>query len=164
MADPLVGKLALVRRIASADHGLGVLVTLGGDGRPQVSLVNAGLLPHPLSGQPCVGLVSRGDAVKLRNLRRQPQATIVFRSGWEWVAVEGACELAGPDDSLPGLAPEQLPQLLRDIFHAAGGRHPDLEEYDRVMAAERRAAVLLGPTRIITNPRRSEREEPTDSG
>ena len=154
MSDPLADRLALVRRIAGADHGLAVVVTIGANGLPQVSLVNAGVMPHPLGGQPCVALVSRGDAVKLRNLRRRPRATIVFRAGWEWVSVEGPCELAGPDDPLPGLVPERIPQLLRDIYHAAGGQHPDLDEYDRVMATERRAAVLIAPTKIVTNPRR----------
>ncbi|MDP8949815.1 MAG: hypothetical protein M3N00_06170 [Actinomycetota bacterium] len=38
--------------------------------------------------------------------------------------------------------------LLRDIFSAAGGTHEDFGEYDRVMAAERRAAVLVRPTRL----------------
>ena len=156
MTDSLVERLALVHRIASADHWLGVLVTLGTNGQPQVSVVNAGLMPHPLTGQPCVALVARGDAAKLRNLRRRPRATIVFRAGWEWVSVEGPTELAGPDDPLPSLPPEQIPQLLRDIFHASGGQHPDLDEYDRVMAAERRTAVLIEPTKIVTNPRRSE--------
>ena len=154
MTDSLTDRLALVRRIASADHWLGVLVTLGADGQPQVSVVNAGLMPHPITGRPRVALVSRGDAVKLRNLRQRPHATIVFRAGWEWVAVAGPCELAGPDNPLPGLASEQIRQLLRDIFHAAGGQHPDLEEYDRVMAAERRAALLIEPAKIVTNPRR----------
>ena len=146
--------LALVRKIASADHWLGVLVTTDPAGAPQVSVVNAGILPHPLTGEPCVALVAAGRTAKLRNLRRRASATIVFRAGWEWVAVEGPCELAGPDDPLVGLAPEWLPQLLRDIFHAAGGSHPDLDEYDRVMAAERRTAVLIAPERFVTNPRR----------
>ena len=146
--------LTLVRKIASADHWLGVLVTSDPVGAPQVSLVNAGILPHPVTGRPCLALVAVGRSAKLRNLRRRASATIVFRAGWEWVAVEGPCELAGPDDPLPGLAPERLPQLLRDIFHAAGGSHPDLDEYDRVMAAERRTAVLIAPERFVTNPRR----------
>jgi hypothetical protein len=51
--------------------------------------------------------------------------------------------LAGPDDELPGLASEQVPQLLRDVFTAAGGTHDDWDEYDRTMAAERRTAVLV---------------------
>jgi hypothetical protein len=34
------------------------------------------------------------------------------------------------------------------IFSAAGGTHEDFDEYDRVMAAERRLAVLVRPTRL----------------
>jgi PPOX class probable F420-dependent enzyme len=144
--------LALVRRIAAADHFLAVLVTVDAAGAPQVSLVNAGVLPHPVSARPCIGLVAMGGTAKLRNLRRRPHATVVFRAGWEWVAVAGPCQLAGPDDPLHGLPDAGLPALLRDIYHAAGGRHPDLDEYDRVMAVERRTAVLVEPARITTNP------------
>ena len=39
-------------------------------------------------------------------------------------------------------------QLIRDVFISAGGTHQDWDEYDRVMAAERRAAVFIHPTRI----------------
>ena len=42
--------------------------------------------------------------------------------------------------------------LLRDIFRAAGGSHEDWDEYDRVTAAERRAAVLITPGQVYTNP------------
>jgi hypothetical protein len=42
--------------------------------------------------------------------------------------------------------------LLRDIFKAAGGRHDDWDDYDRTMAEERRAAVLISPQRIYSNP------------
>ncbi len=152
--------LALVRQIGGADRWLGVLVTAH-DGRPQVSVVNAGVLPHPVSGAPCVALVARGRTAKLRNLRRQPRATIVFRAGWEWVSVEGPVELAGPDDPLPGLASDRIPRLLREIYHAAGGEHPDLDEYDRAMRADRRTAVLIVPTRITSNPPGTEHKEHT---
>ena len=37
---------------------------------------------------------------------------------------------------------------LREIFTAAGGTHEDWDEYDRVMLAERRTAVLVTPTRV----------------
>jgi PPOX class probable F420-dependent enzyme len=144
--------LELVNRLGGAEHGLAVVVTLRRDGEPSVSVVNAGVLPHPLTGKPVVGFVAQGGTAKLANLRRQPRATLVFRAGWEWVAVSGGVDLAGPDDELPGLASDGLPGLLRDIFHAAGGTHEDLDEYDRVMAAERRAAVLLRPERFATNP------------
>ena len=41
--------------------------------------------------------------------------------------------------------------LLRDIYTAAGGTHDDWDEYDRVMADERRVAVLVTPERTYGN-------------
>jgi hypothetical protein len=67
--------------------------------------------------------------------------------------VEGEVELAGPDDPQTWLDHEGLRLLLRAIFSAAGGEHDDWDEYDRVMRAERRAAVLITPERVYTNPR-----------
>jgi hypothetical protein len=51
-------------------------------------------------------------------------------------------------------------QLVRHIYAAAGGVHPDLAEYDRAMVADRRAAVLLTPARFTTNPPGTDHEEP----
>ncbi len=76
---------------------------------------------------------------------------MVFRAGWEWVAVDGPARLIGPDEVPDGMAADQLPQLLRDVFRAAGGTHEDWAEYDRVMAAERRTAVLIEPERLASN-------------
>jgi PPOX class probable F420-dependent enzyme len=144
--------LQLVARLGGAEHGLAVVVTVRRDGEPSTSVVNAGVLSHPLTGEPVVGFVAQGGTAKLANLRRHPRATLVFRAGWEWVAVAGAVDLAGPDDALSGFDAGAVPRLLREVFHAAGGSHDDLEEYDRVMAAERRAAVLVRPERFTTNP------------
>ena len=152
MALTLSTGLDLVRKRGAADRWLAVLVTLRPDGEPSTSVVNAGVLPHPVSGAPRIAFVSRGGTAKLANLRRHPRATLVFRAGWEWVSVAGPVELAGPDDPLPGLAPADLPGLLRDVFHAAGGTHDDLAEYDAVMAREHRTAVLVTPERFATNP------------
>lgn len=87
-------------------------------------------------------------AVKLGNLRGRPQVTATFRQGWQWATVEGWAELAGPDDPQPWLTADGLRHLLRDAFTAAGGSHDDWDEYDRVMAQERRTAVLVTPTRV----------------
>jgi hypothetical protein len=97
-----------------------------------------------------VGFVARGYAKKLPNLRARPRVTVVFRSGWEWVAVEGRIDIAGPDDTAL-VAADAVPALLRAVFTAAGGTHDDWDEYDRVMAAERRTAVLVHPDRITSN-------------
>jgi hypothetical protein len=53
---------------------------------------------------------------------------------------------------MPGIDAGRLRLLLREIFTAAGGTHDDWDTYDSVMAGERRAAVLLSPQRVYTNP------------
>ena len=137
---------------AKAGH-LAVLTTSRGDGSIQASLVSAGLLAHPLTDRQVLGLVAIGGSVKLRNLRHRSGATAIFHSGWEWVALEGGVSLIGPDDTLEGFNPSRLPQLLRDVFIAAGGTHDDWPTYDRVMAEERRTAVFIEPARVYGNRR-----------
>lgn len=137
-----------VRAMVGAEHGLAVVATVRADGTAQASVVNAGVLDHPTGGGPVVAFVARSSTRKLANLRERPAATVVFRAGWRWLAVEGPAELAGPDDPLAGLDPAALPGLLRDVFTAAGGTHEDWAEYDRVMAEERRTAVLVRPERV----------------
>src|SRR5262249_51203851 len=132
-----------VRRLGQPEHGLVVVAVARPDGTVNTSVVNAGVLADPVTGEDVIGFVVRGDARKLRYLRSNPRAAVTFRSGWQWVTVEGPVRLAGPDDELPGLAPDQVPQLLREVFTSAGGTHDDWDEYDRVMAAERRTAVLV---------------------
>jgi PPOX class probable F420-dependent enzyme len=134
------------------EHGLCVVTTLRGDGSAQSSVVNAGVLPHPLTGEQVVGLVAIGGARKLANLRADPRVTVVARAGWQWATVEGDAEIIGPDDPHPDVDAERLRTMLRDIFRSAGGTHDDWDTYDRVMAEERRAAVLVAPRRTYTNP------------
>jgi PPOX class probable F420-dependent enzyme len=137
--------------LAAADSGLAVISTVRADGTVQASLVNVGLLPHPAGGQPSLGFTTYGK-VKLANLRARPPLAITFRNGWQWATVEGRAELAGPDDTQPWLADDdQLRLLLRKVFTVAGGTHDNWDEYDRVMADERRAVVLVEPTRVYSN-------------
>ena len=139
--------LDLVKRLGAGDHGLVVIAVARPSGTVHTSVVNAGVLDDPDSGQPCVGFVARGDAKKLDHIRRSGRVSVVFRSGWEWASVEGPARIIGPGDR----DADELRQLLRDVFTAAGGTHDDWDEYDRVMAAERRAAVLVQPERINGN-------------
>ncbi|OBA79070.1 pyridoxamine 5'-phosphate oxidase [Mycobacterium sp. 1164966.3] len=137
--------------LAAGESGLAVVSTVRADGTVQASLVNVGLLAHPRSGQPALGFTTYGK-VKLANLRARPRLAVTFRNGWQWATVEGRAELVGPDDPQPWLAePDQLRLLLREVFTAAGGTHDDWPEYDRVMAQERRAVVLIEPTRVYSN-------------
>ena len=138
-------------RLVTLDHGLCVVSTLRADTTIQSSVVNAGVISHPLSGRPVVALVARGQSRKLANLRARPRAAVVVRSGWQWAAAEGPAELAGPDDPFGGMDADRIRLLLREIFTAAGGTHDDWDTYDRVMADERRTAVLLHPDRVYSN-------------
>lgn len=143
--------LADFTRLTAGDHGLCVVSTLRADNTIQSSLVNAGVLPHPDTGAEVIGMVVRGGTRKLDNLRLRPRMTVVVRVGWEWAAAEGPVIVVGPDDPVPGFDTERLRILLRDVFGAAGGTHEDWDEYDRVMATERRAVVLVVPDRVYGN-------------
>jgi PPOX class probable F420-dependent enzyme len=138
-------------QVSAADGGLCVVSTLRRNGTMQASVVNAGVLRHPATGKPAVAFVAAGGTRKLDNLRKRPAITVVARSGFQWVAVEGTADLLGPDDPSDAFDGEGLRQLLRDIFSAAGGTHDDWSTYDWVMAEERRAAVLVTPARVYTN-------------
>ncbi|MGH9009980.1 MAG: pyridoxamine 5'-phosphate oxidase, partial [Acidimicrobiia bacterium] len=61
-------QLELVRRLAAADKGLAVVSTTRPDGTVHSSLVNAGVFDHPLTKEPTVAFVARGDTYKLRVL------------------------------------------------------------------------------------------------
>jgi PPOX class probable F420-dependent enzyme len=142
-----------IRRLVALDHGLASLSTLRADGGVHATLVNAGVIDHPVDGEPVAAFVARPSTRKLANLLARPTATLHWRAGWAWVAAEGTVEVAGPDQVLGGFDTTDLPELLRTIYAAAGGGdHADWADYDRVMATERRVAVLLRPRRIYVNP------------
>jgi PPOX class probable F420-dependent enzyme len=145
-------QLSDLTALSAPESGLVIVATSRADGSIQSSLVNAGPIPHPVTGAEVLAYVTYGRT-KLANLRRRPWTTITARAGWRWAAVEGTVEIAGPDDPLPGVDPEAIPKLLRDIFVAAGGSHDDWDEYDATMVRDRRAAVLVTPTRLYSNGR-----------
>jgi PPOX class probable F420-dependent enzyme len=145
--------------LARDEHGLVIVATLRGDGTIQSSLVNAGIVPHPVTGESTLAFVTNGP-VKLANLRARPQVTATFRNGWQWAAVEGHAELAGPDDPQPWPGPERLRLLLREIFSAADGEHDDWDACDRAMAGERRPAALVRPDRVYASQEHGHEDVP----
>lgn len=132
------------------EQGLAVVSTLRADQTIQSSLVNAGVLAHPVTGAAVLAFVTYGR-VKLANLRVRPQVAVTFRGGWQWATVEGNAELIGPDDVHPVVDAERLRTLLREVFTAAGGTHDYWDDYDRVMLEQRRTAVLVAPTRVYSS-------------
>jgi PPOX class probable F420-dependent enzyme len=147
-----VAALEDVRTLIALDHGLASVTTVRPDGSLQSTVVNAGVVAHPGDGRKVAAFVARGGTHKIAHLRNDPRTTLSWRAGWAWVTVEGSAELCGPDDPLPGVDDERRRILLREIFAAAGGTHEDWAEYDRIVAAERRVAVLVTPARIYQNP------------
>jgi PPOX class probable F420-dependent enzyme len=141
-----------VGALAAKEHGLMVVSTLRADGTIQASLVNGGVMRHPLTDQPVLAFVTYGK-VKLANLRARPHLAVTARSGWAWATVEGSPVLIGPDDPYPDIDADRLRLLLREVFLAAGGSHNNWDEYDRVMAEEHRTVVLVEPTKVYSNPR-----------
>jgi PPOX class probable F420-dependent enzyme len=137
-------------KVARQDRYLAVVSTLRSDDTMQSSVVNAGVLAHPVGGSEVVGFVTYGR-VKLANLRARPQVSVTFRAGWKWATVEGWAELIGPDDRHPDIDADALRLLLRDVFRAAGGEHDDWDSYDRTMVEQGRTVVLVDVARVYSN-------------
>jgi len=109
----------------------GVLATERADGRPQLSPVSAGVLGDT------VVISSRHTAMKVKNLRRRPYASLcVFpdRFFGTWVQVEGPVEVVSLPDAM-----EQLVEYYRTV----AGEHPDWQEYRSAMESEKRVMVRL---------------------
>jgi PPOX class probable F420-dependent enzyme len=85
---------------------------------------------------------TRETAVKVRNLRRDPRATLcVMNDGFygRWLLVEGDATVV----SLPE-AMEPLVSYYRDI----SGEHPDWDGYRAAMERERRVIVRITLDRV----------------
>jgi PPOX class probable F420-dependent enzyme len=120
-----------------ADHRWGVLATIKGDGRPQLS--NIGYAYDRAAG--VVRISVTADRAKTRNLQRDPRASLHVTSAdfWTWVVVEGTADLtpvaADPHDGTV----EELVTYYRGV----NGEHPDWDEYRQAMVADRRLVVRL---------------------
>ena len=117
-----------------------VVTTFRRSGAAQMSIVSGG----PYKGT--MAFVVRGDTAKLATLRRDPRCSaLTAADNWRgYVVVAGMAMVQGWDNT----DPEELRIMLREVYMAAGGRHSDFEEYDRVMKAERRAVVMVSPDHV----------------
>jgi len=113
-----------------------VLATVRGDGRPQLSPVTCGL---DQAGR--VIISTRETAVKTRNLRRNPLASLcVFTDAFfgRWVQVEGSAEVV----SLP-----EAMEFLVEYYRLVSGEHPDWDDYRDAMVRDRRCLIRIEITR-----------------
>ena len=83
---------------------------------------------------------SRETAIKVKNLRRDPRASLcVLNDEWygQWVLVDGRAAIVSLPEAMEGLV---------EYYRRVAGEHPDWDDYRRAMVADRRLLVLLRPT------------------
>ncbi len=124
---------SLLERIGST--GLGVLVTLKRDGRPQLSNIT-----YVYDGER-IRISLTDDRAKTKNLRRDPRASVYVNgpNGRSYVVLEGKAELspvaADPYDAVV--------EELVDYYRKGSGEHPDWDEYRAVMVQDKRVMFSM---------------------
>jgi len=84
---------------------------------------------------------TRETALKTRNLRRDPRASLcVFTDSFfgEWVQAEGDAEVISLPDAM---------DLLVDYYRRVAGEHSDWADYRAAMVRDRRVIVRITITR-----------------
>lgn len=122
------------------DNSRAVLATFRRDGGVQMSPVAA-----VIDDEGFAVVSSRETAMKVRNLRRDPRATLcVFTERFygPWHYVEGEARLVSLPDAMEGLV---------DYYRRAAGDHPDWDDYRAAMVRDQRLLIRIdirrsGPT------------------
>jgi PPOX class probable F420-dependent enzyme len=115
-----------------ASHHRAVLVTRRSAGSLQTSPVTVGV-----DSDGKVVISSRATAYKVRNLRRDPTATLCVLSDnffGRWMQIDGATEIVPLPDAMEGLV---------DYYRRISGEHPDWDDYRRAMVDQRRVLIRL---------------------
>ncbi len=124
------------------EHHRAVLATFRSDGRPQLSPVTVGV-----DEQGWAVISSRETAYKVRNLRRDPRASLcVINDGFfgPWAQVDGTATVVS--------LPEAMEPLV-EYYRGISGEHPDWDDYRRAMEQQRRVIIRIdieraGPNRM----------------
>ena len=122
------------------DHRRAVLVTIRGNGRPQLSNVL-----HDVDADGAIRISITATRAKYANLVRQPWAALHVTQDdfWAYAVVEGGVTLSAivqaPDDDAAN--------LLVDYYRSIRGEHPDWDEYRASLVSEQRVLVRLHPGR-----------------
>jgi PPOX class probable F420-dependent enzyme len=120
------------REFVASNHRA-VMVTRRSTGGLQISPITVG---SDSDGK--IVISSRETTYKVRNLRRDPTATLcVFTDDFfgPWMQIEGTAEIVP--------LPEAMGRLV-DYYRRISGEHPDWDDYRRAMVKQRR--VLIRPS------------------
>lgn len=111
----------------------GVLATLRADGRPQMSPVLVGV-----DAEGHVVVSTREPAFKVRNLRRDPRASVLVLAdgffGGQWVQLDGQAEVVSLPEAMPG---------LEEYYRGISGEHSDWDDYRAAMERDRRVLLRI---------------------
>ena len=117
-----------------------VLATTRADGHPQLSPIVANVNADGL-----IAISSRETAVKVKNLRRDPYASLcVISEGFygEWMQIEGTASILSLPDAM---------EPLVDYYRTLSGEHPDWADYRAAMERDRRVMILIRAERAGPN-------------
>lgn len=120
-------------------HSRGVMITIRGDGRPQSSNI-----VYHWDGEAALVSVT-DDRAKVKNLRRDPRATLHVSSQdfWRYVVVDGSVQLTEVSTT-PG---DEVGRMLLDLYNAVSrDPHPDPDEFFDAMVRDRRLVARLSPS------------------
>lgn len=132
-----------------AQRNVGCLATLKRDGRPQLSNVSYTYD----SDSNLVRISLTADRAKVKNLERDPRASMLVQSsdGWTYAVVEGDVSLTEPAARTDDATVEELIEVFRAI---AGKEHPDWDEYRQAMVDDRRLVCRIAVTHAYGLPAR----------
>src|SRR3954447_26370037 len=123
--------LAIARKFL-AEHHRSVLCTHRADGRPQMSPV-----VHAIDEEGRVCISTREPAFKVRNLTRDPRASVLALSDGfqgQWVQADGTAEIVR--------LPEAM-DLLIATYRQVAGEHPDWDDYRQAMERDQRVIIRI---------------------
>jgi PPOX class probable F420-dependent enzyme len=137
-------------RLLSEGHG-GVLITLKGDGRPQLSNVSHAYYPDERT----IRVSITDDRAKTRNLRRDPRASYHVTSADRraYTVAEGTADLSPVAKDPHDETVEELISLYRSVV----GEHPDWDEYRAAMIRDGRLVLRLRVDRAYGIPKGANR-------
>jgi uncharacterized protein len=140
--DPGVSDFVTQRRVGS-------LATIKRNGRAQLS--NVGYTFDADSGLVRMSLTD--DRVKVKNLRRDPRASLLVQSkdGWTYAVLEGDMTLTPPAAAPDDATVDELVEVYRAV---AGKEHPDWDEFRAAMVEEKRLVGRLEVTHTCGLPSR----------
>ena len=129
--------VAEVLSFAASNHRA-VLQTYRSDGTAQLSPITVGV---DVRGDALV-VSSRETAFKVKNLRRDPRASVcLLNDGFfgAWAYAEGSVEIVSLPDAMDGLV---------EYYRRISGEHPDWDDYRAAMVRDQRVLIRLRPSRV----------------